>query len=91
VQSASESAESVLHRGRPIKRTKNGSKDLGKGEDPDGWRLPSGFKPLEAVLVLPESEKEVLKKQASGQAERFEVLGAKHVDSLSKVKTLFPS
>lgn len=91
VESASESAESVMHRGRPVKRTKKGSKDLGTGEEPDGWKLPTGFKPLEAVLVLPETEKDHLKKQASGQAERFEVLGAKHVDSLSKVRMFAPS
>jgi hypothetical protein len=40
---------------------------------------------MEAVLVLPESEKATLRKQAAGQAEQFEVLGAKHVNELSRV------
>jgi hypothetical protein len=40
---------------------------------------------MEAVLVLPESEKATLRKQAAGQAEQFEVLGAKHVQELSRV------
>ena len=38
--------------------------------------------------MLPEMEKETLRKQASSQAERFEILGAKHVNNLSKVRTL---
>lgn len=88
--SANESVESIVNRGRPVKRSKK-SRDLTNGEEPDGWKLPSGFRPLEAVLVLPETEKDMLKKQASGQAERFEVLGAKHVETLSKVRISFRS
>jgi len=84
VEASTDSSESVVHRGRPTKKPKR-SRDLGHGEEPDGWRLPSGLKLQEAIIAMSEGEKHMLKKQASGQAERFEILGAKHVDSLSKV------
>jgi hypothetical protein len=53
--------------------------------DLDIPKMPTGLRPMEAVLVLPESEKATLRKQAAGQAEQFEVLGAKHVNELSRV------
>lgn len=86
VETTTDSPESVVHRGRPGKKPKR-SKDLGHGEEPDGWRLPSGLKLQDAIIAMSDGEKDMLKKQASGQAERFEILGAKHVDSLSKVGT----
>lgn len=74
---------SIIHRGRPIKSKK--CKNLTSEREPDGWKLPTGIKSLEADLVLPESEKDMLRKQACEQVERFEVLRAKHVKALSKV------
>jgi hypothetical protein len=53
--------------------------------DFDMPKMPTGLRPMEAVLVLPESEKAMLRKQAAGQAEQFEVLGTKHVNQLSRV------
>lgn len=47
--------------------------------------LPSGLRPMEAVLVLPNSEKDIIRKQAIGQAENFEILGSKLVAQLSRV------
>lgn len=40
---------------------------------------------MEAAFMLPETEKETLRKQASTQAERFEILASKHVSKLSRV------
>jgi hypothetical protein len=48
--------------------------------------LPKGLSPMEAAIMLPEFEKETLRKQACSQAERFEVLGARHVSNLSQVR-----
>jgi hypothetical protein len=48
-------------------------------------KLPTGLRPMEALLALPEQEKAILRKQAAGQAEQFEVLGSKHVNTLSRV------
>lgn len=75
----------VIHRGRPVKRSKK-SKDLSSEQEPDGWRLPTGIKTLEAAQVLPESERDTLWKQAWGQVDRFEVLRSKHVNTLSKAR-----
>ena len=50
--------------------------------------LPKGLTPMEAAIMLPEVEKETLRKHASSQAERYEVLGARHVANLSQVSTL---
>jgi hypothetical protein len=83
-EAVSGALESVVHPVKPVKRS-NRSRDLTSGGEPDGWKLPTGFIPMQAVLVLPEVEKDMLRKQANGQAQRFEVLGAKHVESLSKV------
>lgn len=48
------------------------------------------MRPMEAVLILPEAEKESLREQAAGQAQQFEVLGAKHVTDLSRVSRASP-
>ncbi len=74
---------SIIHRGRPVKKSKK-SRDLSSEPEPDGWKLPTGINTLEASQVLPESERDILKKQACGQVERFEVLRSKHVNTLSK-------
>ena len=47
--------------------------------------LPTGLKPVEAVLVLANTEKDLIRKQAIGQAENFEILGSKLVAQLSRV------
>jgi hypothetical protein len=51
-------------------------------------QMPTGLRPMEALLTLPEHEKALLRKQAAGQAEQFEVLGSKQVNSLSRVCTV---
>lgn len=51
----------------------------------NGSALPTGMRPMEAVMILPDAEKESLREQAAGQAQQFEVLGAKHVADLSRV------
>jgi hypothetical protein len=48
--------------------------------------LPMGLKPMEAVFVLPNSEKDTLRKQAFVQAEQFEILGSRLVTQLSRVR-----
>lgn len=50
--------------------------------------LPTGLRPMEAVLVLPNSERDILHKHAVSQAESFEVLGSKLVAQLSRVCAL---
>jgi hypothetical protein len=50
--------------------------------------LPMGLKPVDAVLVLPNSEKDTIRKQAIVQAEHFEILGSKLVTQLSRVRSL---
>jgi hypothetical protein len=47
--------------------------------------LPIGLKPVEAVLVLPNAEKDLIRQQAISQAENFEILGSKLVAQLSRV------
>ena len=47
--------------------------------------LPQGLKATEAATLLPANELKVLRKQAFGQASRFEVLNSKDVDTLSRV------
>lgn len=47
--------------------------------------LPNGMRPMEAMLILSNAEKEILREQAAGQAQQFEVLGARHVNDLSRV------
>ena len=55
-------------------------------EDPNKSALPIGLKPMEAVLVLPNAEKDIIRKQAIGQAQHFEILGSKLVAQLSRVR-----
>jgi hypothetical protein len=72
----------VLDRGRPIVRSRS-TKTM-KDELTDYATLPTGLLPADATIVMPHLEKETLRKQASSQAERFEILGTKHVNTLSK-------
>lgn len=46
--------------------------------------LPSGYPATTASTILPPSEVEILRKQAIGQASRFQVLNSKDVDALSR-------
>ncbi|EON67755.1 hypothetical protein W97_07009 [Coniosporium apollinis CBS 100218] len=55
--------------------------DTGKA---DAWALPIGLRPAEFVTAIPETERVTLRKQALGQAEKFQVLTAKDVAFLSK-------
>jgi Uds1 (Up-regulated during septation)-like protein len=78
----------IMERGRPIIRTKSGQNLRAafslKEEFQEFDKLPTGLRPFEASAVLPNSEKASLAKQASSQAERFEILGKDQVSSLSK-------
>jgi hypothetical protein len=81
-----------MERPRPVKKHKQSSSlsYLVKPYETEtnGPELPTGMRPMEAVLILPDAEKESLRQQAAGQAEQFEVLGAKHVSDLSRVRLL---
>ena len=48
--------------------------------------LPQGYRAADVPSLLPASEIELLRKQAFGQASRFEVLGSKDVEALSRVR-----
>ena len=47
--------------------------------------LPQGTRASRAASVMPMSEIEALRKQAFGQASRFDVLSPRDVDNLSRV------
>lgn len=86
---------SVLHRGRPIKRTQSfdhhertpsaSSTSLSSSEPKEVWKLPTGFKRADAVHMLTEPDKQKLQRQAASQAEKFEVLNERDIATLSKV------
>ncbi|KAF2668579.1 hypothetical protein BT63DRAFT_280693 [Microthyrium microscopicum] len=71
---------SLLDRGRPMVRQKSHHESA----IVDYAALPTGLRPIEAAFMLPENEKELLRKQASNQAERYEILGSRHVNSMSR-------
>jgi hypothetical protein len=81
----------ILDRGRPVGRTKSQREVATKERDrsADFAKLPSGLRPIEAAIILPELEKDTLRLQACSQAERFEILGTRHVRALSKVWKFF--
>lgn len=69
--------------GSPIKRrpsTRGNSAEEQKAFE----TLPQGTRATDASKLLPASDIEVLRKQAIGQASRFEVLNPKDVDNLSR-------
>jgi len=75
----------------PIKRTpskRSGSNPISIAalveEQKAFEHLPSGYPATTASSLLPASEVEILRKQAIGQASRFEVLNSKDVDALSR-------
>lgn len=47
--------------------------------------LPTGMRPVEAARTMAQPEKDIVRKQAFGQAEQFEILGSKLVSQLSRV------
>lgn len=84
---------SVMDRGRPRKR-RNGEgsrrgKTWRKNRSPEGMGddpLPTGFKVAEAPHRFGDEDTARLYQQALGQVARFEVIGVKDVESLSKVR-----
>ena len=88
-----ESETSIMHRGRPKRRvegsptTRTETKiPVNTAEEQKAFEtLPPGYRPLDAPSSLAPTEIELLRKQAIGQASRFEVLGSKDVANLSRV------
>lgn len=87
---------SIMERGRPRRRydnslvggshKRNESKRSISTERLAFETLPQGLRSNEAASKLDQAEVSLLKKQAIGQALRFEVLKREDVDSLSKVR-----
>ncbi|RFU77298.1 hypothetical protein TARUN_4916 [Trichoderma arundinaceum] len=91
---ASES-QSIMDRGRPRKRTEphkkssshpgNGDKKRSKSAEQRAFEeLPQGTRPAKAAAQMSANDLAILRQQALGQAERFEVLQVEDVESLSK-------
>ncbi|KAL7923586.1 Up-regulated during septation domain-containing protein [Trichoderma austrokoningii] len=93
---ASES-QSIMHRGRPRKRAeshkksdsqyqpRSSEKKRSKSAEQRAFEeLPQGIKPLKAVAQMSANDLAILRQQALGQVERFEVLQVEDVESLSK-------
>jgi hypothetical protein len=86
-------ASSIMHRGRPVKRKESvpppattAPEAVPKEQTDEYAILPTGLQPMQAALILPDSEKQKIRKQATSQAERFEILGYQEVSGLSKVR-----
>ncbi|EHK26239.1 uncharacterized protein TRIVIDRAFT_188606 [Trichoderma virens Gv29-8] len=88
-------SESQGDRGRPRKRTEphkksnshpgNGEKKRSKSAEQRAFEeLPSGCRPEKAASQMSANDLGILRQQALGQAERFEVLRVEDVESLSK-------
>jgi hypothetical protein len=92
-----ESDASIMDRGRPKKRPDGSPVTLRrtpskKLRDQQAFEmLPRGTKATDAASKFDESEIDVLKKQAIGQAAKFEVLAVKDVEGLSRVRSDYPS
>jgi hypothetical protein len=88
-----QSEASIMDRGRPKKRTEGSPITLKRtpekrnlvAEQKAFETLPEGIKATDAQHRWTAAEIEALKKQAVGQAAKFEVLGMKDVESLSRV------
>ncbi|KAL6906995.1 Up-regulated during septation domain-containing protein [Trichoderma evansii] len=93
---ASES-QSIMHRGRPRKRAEShkksdshsqpscSEKKRSKSAEQRAFEeLPQGVRPLKAATQMSANDLAILRQQALGQAERFEVLQVEDVESLSK-------
>lgn len=83
---------SVMNRGRPVRRDhkRDNSSSRSEATSPEAEPLPSGCRPEEAISRYSSSERQGLEKQATDQAEKFEVLSAKDVSGLTRVRR-FPS
>ncbi|KAL9083621.1 MAG: hypothetical protein Q9165_008436 [Trypethelium subeluteriae] len=85
---------SVLNRGRPIKRTQSfdhqernpsaSASSISSTEPKEVWKLPSGLKKSEAVQKLNEADRRKLHRQATSQADKFELLSERDIATLSK-------
>lgn len=89
----SEGSASIIHRGRPPKRradtnpssTNKPFKRSPSLEEQEAFAtLPAGIRIADASSALSPTEFDGLRKQAIGQAQRFEVLHSKDVDALSR-------
>ncbi|OAG05209.1 uncharacterized protein CC84DRAFT_1094636 [Paraphaeosphaeria sporulosa] len=83
------SESSVMDRGRPVRRASKRSRSRTASEAneepaPDTWQLPKGMRVADASRRMQEAEKETLYKQASEQAEKFEVMNKRDVASMSR-------
>lgn len=86
---------SIMDRGRPCKKglrrqrsqtcSEANKADGSKVEKPDNWTLPKGHLAVDASQTYRVEERESLHNQALQQAEKFEVLHKKDVNSLSRV------
>ncbi|KAI6783506.1 uncharacterized protein J7T54_005535 [Emericellopsis cladophorae] len=90
---ASESATSIMDRGRPRKRLDQTNRPaLGQSEESAGQsierkafeELPTGVLPKDASVGFKADDMMAIHKHARRQAERFEVLGMSDVEALSK-------
>jgi hypothetical protein len=88
------SESSLMDRGRPVRRTSKRSRSRTTSETnncdesiPDNWQLPKGLRVAEASRLMGDAEKETLYKQASAQADKFEVMNKRDVASMSRVCT----
>lgn len=84
------SESSVMDRGRPVRRGSKRSRSRTTSEAneepaPDNWQLPKGMRVADAARRMQEAEKKTLYKQASEQAEKFEVMNKRDVASMSRV------
>ncbi|KAL9476585.1 hypothetical protein ACSS6W_006426 [Trichoderma asperelloides] len=93
---ASES-QSIMHRGRPRKRTESHKKSDSHSQPSCSEKkrsrsaeqrafeeLPQGIRPFKAVAQMSANDLAILRQQALGQVERFEVLQLEDVESLSR-------
>ncbi|POS78038.1 hypothetical protein DHEL01_v203571 [Diaporthe helianthi] len=87
-RNVSESATSIMDRGRPRKRgeglKRSASKTSKSAERRAFETLPKGWKVTDAAQMLEQAERAALHKQALQQAARFEVMRKEDVDSLSR-------
>ncbi|RDW92400.1 hypothetical protein BP5796_01794 [Coleophoma crateriformis] len=87
----SDSSVSIMNRGRPKKRAPDGSpiKRTSRKRSPSVEQnefdtLPQGYRAAKASSTLASPELETLRRQAMGQASKFEVLPTKDVEALSR-------
>ncbi|KAL5373036.1 hypothetical protein PMIN02_012508 [Paraphaeosphaeria minitans] len=83
------SESSVMDRGRPVRRASKRSRSRADSEAneepaPDNWQLPKGMRVADASRRMQKAEKETLYKQASEQADKFEVMNKRDVSSMSR-------